>query len=153
MQSTETPAFSGSFFVKTRQLLFFCIVSVCNEFPQDRPWCVYNGRVLTKFTHEKDWTPNASSNCDSHWLAQIQHLSECWFWRVHICEITRQPHCWDCSRRRHRFKFMRLGHTHDQIKIECNSWRVHLRMPHLPEGFHLVRGRPEHPILWRVQDC
>ena len=114
--------------------------------------CVYNKRVLTKFTHEKDWTSNASGNRHTHRLAQIQHLSKCWFWRVHICEITRQPNCWDCPRRGHRFEFMRLGHTHHEIKIERNPWRVHLRMSHLSKGFHLVRWRSEHPIFWRVSD-
>ena len=113
---------------------------------------VYNKGVLTKFTHEKDWTSNASSNCHSHWLVKIQHLSECWFWRVHIREITRQSDCWDWTKWGYHLEFMRLGHTHDQIKIECNRWRVLDWVPHLPKGFHLVRWRSEHPILWRVQN-
>ena len=47
---------------------------------------------------------------------------------------------------------MRLGHTHDQIKIERRPWRVSLRVWNLSKGFHVVRGRSEHPILWRVQN-
>ena len=152
MQSTETPAFSGSFFVKTRQLDFLANCFSLLRDPQTGSMHVYNKGVLTKFTHEKDWTSNASGNRHTHWLEEIQHLCECWFWRVHIREITRQSHCWDWSKRWHRFEFMRLGHTNDQIKIERNLGRVHFRLPHLPERFHLVRWRSEHPIFWRFQD-
>ena len=152
MPSTATPDSNRVFFCPCEAAGFFENCFSLLQDPQRCSACVYNRRVLTKFTHEKDWTPDASSNCYTHKLEEIKHLGWGWLWRVHIREITRQPHCWDWTKRRYRFKFMRLGHTHNQVKIECNRWRVSLRMQHLPKRFHLVRGRPEHPIFWRFQD-
>ena len=150
MPWTATPDFNRVFFCLSEAAGFFCFSLLRVHWMGSVR--VYNKGVLTKFTHEKDWTPDASSNCDSHQLVKIQHLGFSWFWRVHIREITREPHRWNWTQRGHHFEFMRVGHTHDQIKIERNRWRVPDRLPNLPKRFYLVRWRPEHPIFWRVQN-